>query len=213
MNDITNGHEPLTSKEGWQRFVDHAEPALDPAGGRWSKAQKAAQEETRLRYHSRLQVVAIPSVRQVSNTGRQLSILNRHQVGARRGLIVTGEAGTGKSTAITQLGKAHELARRLRHRDHASHVPVVYVTVPPAATARMLAVEFARFLGLPVLRRANLTDVTEAVCGVLCDAACELVLVDEIHNISLATRAGAEVSDQLKYFAGRYLELAKRSWL
>lgn len=31
----------------------------------------------------------------------------------------------------------------------------------------------------------------------------ELVLVDEIHNISLATRAGAEVSDQLKYFAER----------
>jgi hypothetical protein len=30
-----------------------------------------------------------------------------------------------------------------------------------------------------------------------------LVLVDEIHNISLATRAGAEVSDTLKYFAER----------
>ena len=31
----------------------------------------------------------------------------------------------------------------------------------------------------------------------------DLVLVDEIHNISLATRAGAEVSDTLKYFAER----------
>jgi signal transduction histidine kinase len=29
--------------------------------------------------------------------------------------------------------------------------------------------------------------------------------VDEIHNISLATRAGAEVSDTLKYFAERLL--------
>ena len=30
----------------------------------------------------------------------------------------------------------------------------------------MIAVEFARFLGLPVIRRANLTDIVEAVCGV-----------------------------------------------
>ena len=32
---------------------------------------------------------------------------------------------------------------------------------------------------------------------------CELVCVDELHNLNLATRAGAEVSDQLKYFAER----------
>ena len=31
----------------------------------------------------------------------------------------------------------------------------------------------------------------------------ELVLVDEIHNIRLATRSGAEASDQLKYLAER----------
>ncbi|MFC5055789.1 hypothetical protein [Saccharothrix xinjiangensis] len=28
-------------------------------------------------------------------------------------------------------------------------------------------------------------------------------MVDEIHNLNLATRSGAEVSDQLKYFAER----------
>ena len=27
--------------------------------------------------------------------------------------------------------------------------------------------------------------------------------IDELHNLNLATRAGAEVSDQLKYFAER----------
>jgi hypothetical protein len=67
----------------------------------------------------------------------------------------------------------------------------------------MVAVEFARFLGLPVTRTANLTDVVNAVCVTAVRLHVELVLVDEIHNISLATRAGAEVSDQLKYFAER----------
>jgi hypothetical protein len=43
---------------------------------------------------------------------------------------------------------------------------------------------------------------------VLCDVGCDLVLV-EIHNLNLAARAGAEVSDQLKYFSVRYLEPAR----
>jgi hypothetical protein len=42
----------------------------------------------------------------------------------------------------------------------------------------MIAVEFARFLGLPLTRRANVTDVLEAVCGVCLDAATTLICVD-----------------------------------
>ena len=30
----------------------------------------------------------------------------------------------------------------------------------------MIAMEFARFLGLPLSRRANITDIADAVCGV-----------------------------------------------
>ena len=70
----------------------------------------------------------------------------------------------------------------------------------------MIAVEFARFLGLPVIRRANLTDVIEAVCGVcgVCaDTRAGLVAVDEIHDVSLASRPRAEASDMLKYFSER----------
>jgi hypothetical protein len=67
----------------------------------------------------------------------------------------------------------------------------------------MIAIECARFLGLPVIRRANLTDITEAVCGVCGDTRTGLVAVDEIHNVSLATRPGAEASDMLKYFSER----------
>jgi hypothetical protein len=54
-----------------------------------------------------------------------------------------------------------------------------------------------------VIRRANLTDIIEAVCGVCTDTCTGLVAVDEIHNVSLATRAGAEASDMLKYFSER----------
>jgi hypothetical protein len=200
-------HEPLTSKEGWRRFV---EATNDPPAALSSTeltalppADQYRHDEARLGYHSRLAVVATPTVQQVALAGRRLMVLNRHQVSARRGLIVTGGAGTGKTTAITQLGRAHELSQRLRAPGGGPRLPVVYVTVPPAATPRMLAVEFARFLGLPLTTRANITDVTDAVCGVLGACGCELVIVDEIHNLNLATRSGAEVSDQLKYFSER----------
>ncbi|MCA1221894.1 TniB family NTP-binding protein [Streptomyces sp. 8L] len=160
-------------------------------------------DDGRIDYHTRLTVVETSVLRTVVHTGRRLTLLNRHAVSARRGLILSGPAGTGKTTALTQFGKTIEAIDRRRHPGIDGRIPVVYVTVPPAATSRMLAVEFARFLGLPVTTRANITDVIEAVCGVLIDARVSVVCVDELHNLSLATRNGAEVSDTLKYFSER----------
>ncbi|MGH3404872.1 MAG: TniB family NTP-binding protein [Streptosporangiaceae bacterium] len=201
-----NWHRELTTLDGWRAFTSDVPdvPGLLPVPVRDGLADddRSRYEERRLDYHTRLGVVATSTLRHVVNTGRRLALLNRHAVSARRGLIVSGAAGTGKTTAITQLGKTHEAIDRRRHPG-SDRIPVVYVTVPPAATPRMLAVEFARFLGIPVMARANITDVIEAVCGVMTDARTTVVCVDEIHNLKLATRNGAEVSDTLKYFSER----------
>ncbi|MDV7246273.1 TniB family NTP-binding protein [Rhodococcus sp. NPDC019616] len=196
---------PLTTKEGWTRWVgrDRTAPELREDCRELAPPERADYDDSRLDYHSDLIVVNTPTIQDITKTVRRLLILNRRQISARRGLIVTGGAGTGKTTALTQLGLAHQLHTRLRNPVRGKRIPVVYITLPPAATARMVAVEFARFLGLPVTGRSNLTDITNSVCAVLCDVGCDLVLVDEIHNISLTTRAGAEVSDQLKYFSER----------
>jgi len=198
---------PLTTKEGWRQFVE-AEPSppdlLDATAlAELDEAERAAYDEARIDYHIGLPLVNTPVIRKVVGTSRLLIQLNRHQVSARRGIVVSGASGTGKTTALSQLGRAHELAARKRHPADPRRLPVVYITVPPAATPRMVAVEFARFFGLPVTRSANLTDVTNAVCATAARTSVDLVLVDEIHNISLATRVGAEVSDTLKYFAER----------
>ena len=194
---------PLTTREGWRAFVDADTdvPTLSPASA--SADQKAADDQARLDYHARLVVVATPTIRQVFAAGRRLILLNRHQISARRGLVVAGATGTGKTTAITQLGRNHELLQRQRLGTDPGRLPVVYVTVPPAATPKMLAIEFARFLALPASPRESQTSITNMVCDVLCRLRTELVLVDEIHNIRLATRIGAEASDQLKYLGER----------
>jgi hypothetical protein len=200
-------HRHLTTLEGWREFTtaETIPPDLlsDQQWAALAEDDQLLYDEYRLDYHTRLAAVATSTLRQVVHAGRRLTLLNRHAISARRGLVLSGAAGTGKTTAVTQFGKTHEAIDRLRHPGVSDRIPVIYVTVPPAATPRMLAVEFARFLGLPLMARANITDVIEAVCGVAIDARVSLVCVDEIHNLQLATRNGAEVSDTLKYFSER----------
>ncbi|SCK25719.1 TniB protein [Streptomyces sp. ScaeMP-e48] len=198
----------LTALPGWREFITKtiSEPMAMVTQDEYdglTKEDRYQYDEDRLDHHARLQVVATSTVRHTVTCGRRLVILNRGAISARRGLIVTGPANTGKTIALTQLGLAHELQDRRRHPGQDERIPVIYITVPPAATPRMIAAEFARFLGLPVLRSSNITDLTEAVVGVCTNARTGLVLVDEIHNISLHTRTGAEASDTLKYFSER----------
>ncbi|MFD9725540.1 TniB family NTP-binding protein [Streptomyces sp. NPDC059072] len=198
---------PLTTKEGWRRFVEHEPipPALLSADERaaLSERQRMRMDDLRRKYHADLPLVNTPTIRKVVSTSRLLVQLNRQQISARRGVILSGASGTGKTTALSQLGRAHELAVRKRHPRDRNRLPVLYATVPPAATPRMLAVEFARFFGLSFPTRSNITDIVDAVCSTAAHVHVNLVLIDELHNLNLASRIGAEASDQLKYFAER----------
>lgn len=174
--------EPLTTKEGWRRFVER-QPAVpdvhDPATVELlPRGERVAFDVARREYHADLPLANTPTIQRVISTARLLVQLNRQQISARRGLIVSGASGTGKTTALTQLGRTHERHTRKRHPRDPHRLPVLYVTVPPAATARMLAVEFARFLGLRFTARANITDVVDAVCHTAARTNVELVLVD-----------------------------------
>lgn len=197
--------EPPTTLVGWRRFVDAAPPSFDllpiPAWDGLSPESRDAYQEARISYHSELIVVATSTLRKVARQGRLLTLVNRREISARRGLIVSGPQTTGKSTALKQLGRTHELMVRQRFPG-SDRIPVVYVTTPPKGSPRKLALEFARFLGIPPIRTGwNTTDIADAVCQVLIDARCDLVLVDEIHNLNLATSAGEDMSDHIKYFA------------
>jgi hypothetical protein len=199
--------QALTTLAGWRQFAGQMPAVPQLLDGKvWQGLdpdKQAAYDDDRIAHHSRLLVVQTPAVRDVVTTGRRLAYLNRSAHYGRCGLIVSGPARTGKTTAITQLGKTIEVFHRRRHPRSGDDIPVVYITVPPAATPKMIAAEFARFLGLPVTRRANITDIIEAVCGVCTDTRTSVICVDEIHNLNIATRAGAEASDTLKYFSER----------
>ena len=197
----------LTTLGGWRCFagdVPAVPQLLDESVWRGLDEEKrAVYDDDRIDHHSRLLVVQTPAVGEVITQGRRLIQLNRTAGFGRSGLLVSGPARTGKTTAVTQLGRTVEVLHRRRHPRSGGDIPVVYITVPPAATPRMIAVEFARFLGLPISRRSNITDIIESVCGVCLDTRVTLVIVDELHNLNAATRAGGEASDTLKYFSER----------
>ena len=201
-------HLQLTTLAGWRGFVAEmpAVPDLlpEPAWTALEDGKRGCYDDDRIDHHSRLLVVQTPTIRQVINSGRRLIQMNKNAHYGRCGLMVSGPARTGKTTALTQLGKTIEVIHRRRHpRSGSSDIPVIYITVPPAATPKMIAMEFARFFGLPLSHRANITDIADAVCGVSLDAHVTLVAVNELHNLNTATRAGAEASDTLKYFTER----------
>lgn len=196
---------PLTSLAGWRAFVHRTirTPTLLPAD-RWADldpGERAVDAEERIGYHAELLALQTPDLHKIVSTGRSLLLLNHRQHGARRGLLVTGAPTTGKSTAITQLGRAVELAHRRTHPDPDDGAPVVYLTMPPQATPKSLSIEILKFLGAPYLARASQIELTRQACHLLADLGTRLILVDEIHNLNHHTRAGADASDHLKYLA------------
>ena len=120
-------------------------------------------------YPPRRAVVATSTVRKVARQGRLRPCWTGGDL-PRRGLIVSGLPATGKSTALKQLGRTHELL--LGNVPGTGRIPLVYVTTPPKGPPRKLPMEFARFLGLPPVRRGqNTNDIADAVRQVLIDAA------------------------------------------
>ena len=188
---------PVTTWQGWQHFATTPPPQPPTAG------EPARSVEERLAYHSAFVTVRTPAIDTLTTSVRTLMILGAHQqTTARPSLIVTGPAAAGKTTALLHVGRACHLAHTQQHpaRDGRVHVPVpvAYVLVPPAASAKTLAGEFARYLGVPVTTRMTQAQITDAVCHTYNQAGVRLVLVDEIHRLNPRTTTGAQTADLLK---------------
>ncbi|EST25939.1 hypothetical protein N566_24335, partial [Streptomycetaceae bacterium MP113-05] len=116
---------PPTVWQGWDAFV-HRPPAPvrdadDPA---WSQAERED-------YHSELAVMRTPAMDSVFTAVRRLLLVNRRQqAGARRGLIISGPATTGKTTTMMALGRSFHLAEARQHPGQDGRRPVLFISVP-----------------------------------------------------------------------------------
>ncbi|MET9657574.1 ATP-binding protein [Streptomyces sp. NPDC006510] len=187
----------MTTWQGWRHFAT-TPPPQPPAPG-----EPARSNEERLAHHSAFVTVRTPVIDTLTTGVRTLMILGRHQqTTARPSLIVTGPAAAGKTTALLHVGRACHLAHTHSQPAPAgtthAPVPVAYVLVPPAASPKALATEFARYLGVPVTTRMTQARITDAVCHTYNRAGVRLVLIDEIDRLNPRTTTGAETADLLK---------------
>lgn len=111
-------HRYLTTLEGWREFAVREPAPPDLLPGHFLEGldpdERLDYDDGRIDYHTRLTVAETSTLRTVVHTGRRLTLLNRHAISARRGLILSGPAYTGKTTALTQFGKTIEAIDRRR---------------------------------------------------------------------------------------------------
>ena len=188
------GDEALpTTWDRWQRFI------ADPPPTRPGPEDPPRSKEQRLAYHSRFVTVRAPAIVKTSLEVRTLMAVGRYQQAtARPGLILTGPPTTGKTTALLEVGRTCHLAEAARTGPVPGQVPVVYLLVPPGASAKTLAAEFAHCLGIPISTRMTQAQITTAVCHTYNQAGVRLVLIDEIHRLTPRTTTGAAAADFLK---------------
>ena len=164
--------------------------------------RRARYDEERLDYHSTTITIHTPLIDSLIKEARLLIIVNRHQVGARQGIIVSGPPTTGKTTALLALGSSVETLVRRRHPGH-DDAPVVFVSLPPQTTPKSIARAIVSFFGVNPPSRTTFQELSDMAVGFLTDLKTQLLIIDEIHNIFIHSRAGAEASDFLKYLAER----------
>ncbi|SDE23844.1 ATP-binding protein [Streptomyces prasinopilosus] len=195
-DDVTPG--AVTNCVLWQADVSRpreaAPPVDDPS---WNRKRL-------LDYHSEFVTLKTRSMEQALTQLKLTLLVNNRQRGtARRGLIVSGPPGAGKSTTLMELGRSFELSERRRRPDHEGDMPVAFASIPPTYTPKSLVQVLARFACIPVHDRMTENTITNAVCHVLCERRTRLVFIDDVHLLNTRTRPGADTSDQVKMLAER----------
>lgn len=94
VSQLEDRRQPTTTLEGWRRFVDADPPEFtllpDEQWSTLSETERTNYNEARVAHHSELVVVTTSAIQRITNEGRLLTLLNQREIGARRGLIISG---------------------------------------------------------------------------------------------------------------------------
>ncbi len=202
----------LTTKEEWFEFVQAQPPKMPNIPSEhelasFSAEQTAAFDEERIEYHTAFPPIAVPSMKRIHAEMMPLIKSNvTRQPGARRGGIIDGPGGVGKTTNLTLLGKKYEQYMRSRYpnpRTQAGEefIPVVNVTLPAATTIKGLNLALARFYGAVVSDRATKDQLGYVVMEHARRCATSLILIDDFHFLNMREKESRRVNDHLKYLA------------
>lgn len=117
------------------------------------------------------------------------------QGASARNLLLIGESGAGKTSALLTFAKQHP--SRLTEEGH--HRPVVYVRVPAGPTIRAFAEAILIALGAGSQMRGSAAEKTNQIVRLLCNCRTQFLLIDEFHHFcDSGRRTFEEVTEWLK---------------
>jgi len=191
---------------GWRALMAmHAEPPPRMTLRKYKglrEAERLDYNEDRIDYASRGTIIGTPTIVSLIKEVRLLVIANRRCDAARQGAILSGPPTTGKTTALLALGRYVETQFRLQYPDLVCS-PVAYISLPPLATPKSIARSILGFFEIHPPKSATFDELSHAAFSHLETQRTQILIIDEIHNLTISSRAGAEASDFLKYLSDR----------
>ena len=193
----------MNTREGWGAFVsetlDKPIPMHRAELEALSPGDRAVNREARKQYMIRGPVVHTGQFAAIETEILRRLMLNQYKSHGKLGMIVSGEPNIGKTTTVTHIARRFERRRRdIGRAGDGNSIPVIYVSVPPSCTPKLMLGEFAHFLGLPLRPHYNTGELMNTVASVIAACGTELILVDEIHNLNQKYKQMGEASDTLK---------------
>ncbi|WP_160175884.1 ATP-binding protein [Cryobacterium roopkundense] len=140
-------------------------------------------------------IIVTPQVREAREAvGKFITDNRRLPHDKRPGLILTGDGTAGKTTTLqsTMLKVYAEHTKTFPQAAQRGRHPIAYIEVPYACTGKSLLEAFARFFGLTVAARDTQVTLMMRVCEAFRQAKTELIVIDELQNLSAGNRGSGE---------------------
>ncbi len=180
----------LSDCEELNRYLtrDTAAPIIPSLGemARMPDSVLEALNERRVIWFERDLTFETPVVAELLRKARIALRSNWRKPVGRKGVIVSGEATTGKTTADLCLMETVHAQFRLDCPDTwRDATPVAYVTVPPGSTRRALMLRLASFYRIEADKRTNADELWALVRVAMRAHRTVLVVVDELQNLTI----------------------------
>ncbi|MEY9777202.1 TniB family NTP-binding protein [Arthrobacter sp. MW3 TE3886] len=165
-----------------------------------TRQQRQDLDALRLDYLAGGLTASTPQVKALIRNVRLAVLGNRGRASGRTGVMVSGQSTVGKTTACIAVMRG--LRAMYSHQypgfEGRGEIPVAYVEVPSGSSAKAMIGRFAHFYGLELPKSCTLEEILHAVVTAMRTCSTQLVVVDELQNLSRVSQGNGESVDVLK---------------
>jgi hypothetical protein len=200
-NDETGLHTREELMDFLTTKVTRPEPLTHDTYVALNDADRIAYNDARIEYMNCAILINTPMLAKAKNATNKSFAKNYGRKSGNRGLIVSGASSLGKTTIMIAIMQwTHAMYRRKNPNFVAQgKTPIVYVEVPSGSTGKSLMIAFAWYFGITVASRSDTMDtIQRRVVSAMKAANTQLVIVDELHNLSATNRGNGESIQILK---------------